>query len=219
MTDQAAWEEWIEPLGIAPETEIYVYDAQRQLNAARLWWLLTYLGVKPVGLIDGGFLLWADAKRPTSNESVKVEGRPFRVRFQKERLATRSDVNEALKTGSDQIVDARTIEEYTGAKAVSKRGGHVPTACRLEWTELVDKDGKFFDANVLKSKLATSGLKPGSAITHCQGGGRSSVDTFVLERLGIATRNYYLGWSDWGNDAATPMTTGEQPGEKVTPKQ
>jgi thiosulfate/3-mercaptopyruvate sulfurtransferase len=45
-------------------------------------------------------------------------------------------------------------------------------------------------------------------ITHCQGGGRASVDAFVFERLGFPTRNYYLGWSDWGNAADTPVETG-----------
>jgi thiosulfate/3-mercaptopyruvate sulfurtransferase len=211
LTDQAAWEAWIRPLGIGPDTEVFVYDAQRQLQAARVWWLLTYLGVRKAGLIDGGFLLWAEAKRPVSSASTHVEARPFRIRFQKDRLATREDALEAIKTGSDQIIDARTLEEYTGAKALTRRGGHMPGACRLEWTELVDKDGRFLDPGVLKSKLAASGVKSSAAIAHCQSGGRSSVDTFVLERLGIATRNYYLGWSDWGNAEDTPVASGDPP--------
>ena len=55
LADRAAWEAWIAPLGIGPETEVLVYDANRQLDAARLWWLLGYLGVERVGLIDGNF--------------------------------------------------------------------------------------------------------------------------------------------------------------------
>src|SRR5271157_1832146 len=58
LADRAAWEAWIAPLGIGPDTEVLVYDANRQLDAARLWWLLRYLGVGQVGLIDGGFPLW-----------------------------------------------------------------------------------------------------------------------------------------------------------------
>jgi thiosulfate/3-mercaptopyruvate sulfurtransferase len=45
-------------------------------------------------------------------------------------------------------------------------------------------------------------------IKHCQGGGRASVDAFVFERLGFPTRDYYPGWSDWGNAAETPVETG-----------
>src|SRR5262245_25434374 len=59
LTDRAAWERWIGPLGIGPTTQVVVYDANRQLNAARLWWLLGYLGVERVGLLNGNFPLWA----------------------------------------------------------------------------------------------------------------------------------------------------------------
>ena len=53
-------------------------------------------------------------------------------------------------------------------------------------------------------------LKPGEpVITHCQSGGRASVDAFVMERLGFPPRNYYLGWSDWGNTDETPVETGK----------
>jgi thiosulfate/3-mercaptopyruvate sulfurtransferase len=170
LTDQAAWEAWIRPLGIGPDTEVFVYDAQRQLQAARVWWLLTCLGVGNAGLIDGGFPLWAEAKRPVSPEPTNVEARAYPIRFQRGRLATREDALEAIKTGSHQIIDARSREEYTGARVLTRRGGHVPSACRLEWTELVDKDGRFLDPGALKSKLAASGVKSGArpAIAHCQ---------------------------------------------------
>jgi thiosulfate/3-mercaptopyruvate sulfurtransferase len=53
-------------------------------------------------------------------------------------------------------------------------------------------------------------------ITHCQSGGRASVDAFEFERLGFTTRNYYLGWSDWGNVENTPVTSG--PATKAAPR-
>jgi thiosulfate/3-mercaptopyruvate sulfurtransferase len=103
--------------------------------------------------------------------------------------------------------------EYAGAEARSRRGGHVPSACPLEWSGLVDQDGRFLDEKALRSKLEASGAKPGApVITHCQGGGRASVDAFVFERLGFPTRDYYLGWSAWGNAGDTPVETGKRPG-------
>ena len=61
----------------------------------------------------------------------------------------------------------------------------------------------------LRAKLAEAGVNRGEpVITHCQGGGRASVDAFVFERLDIPTRNYYLGWSDWGNADDTPVESG-----------
>lgn len=116
------------------------------------------------------------------------------------------------------MIDARTEAEHTGAQKRSKRGGRVPAACHLKWTALVDSDGRFLDEATLRTKLPRAGVKPGEpVITHCQGGGRASVDAFVFERLGFPTRNYYLGWSDCGNVEDAPIETG--PAAKAQPRQ
>jgi thiosulfate/3-mercaptopyruvate sulfurtransferase len=209
LGDAQAWEVWIEPLGLGPGSHVLVYDAKRQLDAARLWWLLRYLGVNQVGLVDGGFPLWVKEKRPVTSEVPKIAPRRFSVRFQNDRLATRTDVLDVLKQHGSLLVDARSDAEHTGATKRSKRGGRIPGACPLEWAKLVDADGRFLDEAALKAKLDRAGVKTRTpVITHCQGGGRASVDAFVFERLGFPTRNYYLGWSDWGNAEDTPIETG-----------
>ena len=212
LEDRDAWEALIAPLGIAPQSEVLVYDANRQLDAARLWWLLSYLGVEKVGLIDGSFPLWQKQGRPVTAELVRVDPAPFRVSFRTARSATRSEVVEALKAKSARIIDARSIPEHTGAQSRARRGGHIPGACSLEWVNLVDQDGRFLDESALRARLEQSGVKPGEpVITHCQSGGRASVDAFVMERLGFPTRNYYPGWSDWGNTDETPVEKGNRP--------
>ncbi len=210
LADRVAWESWVAPLGIGPETDVLVYDANRQLDAARLWWLLGYLGVEKVGLVDGNFPLWAAERRPVTAEVPKVEPKPFKVAFRDDRHATKEEVLSAIRSRSALIVDARSAGEYTGTVKRSKRGGHVPTACSLEWNNLVDKDGRFLDESALRAILAKAGVRSGEpVITHCQGGGRASVNAFVLERLGFKTRNYYLGWSDWGNASDMPVEVEE----------
>jgi thiosulfate/3-mercaptopyruvate sulfurtransferase len=217
LTDRAAWEARLAPLGISPDIKVLIYDANRQLDAARLWWLLRYLGVGQVGLIDGGFRLWEKQGRPVTLAAPKVTPRASYVHFRTDRLADREDVLVALKQGKSRVIDARSAAEHTGLVKRSKRGGHVPTACHLEWATLVDPDGRFLDEAALRAKLSKSGVKPGEpVITHCQGGGRASVDAFVFERLGFPTRNYYLGWSDWGNVEDTPIETG--PPTKAEPR-
>ena len=208
LVDKAAWEAWIAPLGLAPKTETLVYDGRRQLEAARVWWLLSYLGVERVGLVDGNYPLWTTEKHPVTTEVPTIDPKPFRVEFQTDKHATRDDVLAAVAAKSAVVVDARTEGEYNGKSKLAKRGGHIPDACRLEWSNLVGTDGRFLAEPALKAKLAEAGIEEragSTAITHCQGGGRSSVDAFVLERLGFKTRNYYLGWSDWGNAENTPV--------------
>src|SRR5262245_13319687 len=57
LNDGMAWAVWLEPLSIGPDSEVVVYDGERQLSAARVWWLLSYLGAPRVGLLNGNFPL------------------------------------------------------------------------------------------------------------------------------------------------------------------
>jgi thiosulfate/3-mercaptopyruvate sulfurtransferase len=146
-----------------------------------------------------------------TTEVPQVQPRPFKIRFRPERHASRADVLEALNGKRARIIDARTEAEHTGTQRLSKRAGRIPSACHLEWADLVDEDGRFLGETALRARLAKAGVEPGKpVITHCQSGGRASVDAFVFERLGFPTRNYYLGWSDWGNADETPVEAGPE---------
>lgn len=209
LEDVDAWTEWARPLGLTPDLAVVVVDGARQLEAARVWWLLRYLGVERVGLVDGNMPLWIVQRRPTEQAAPEVPPTTISVAFRRDRLATRDDVLNTLKSQDARIVDARTIEEWAGQKVLSKRGGHMPNACRVEWTEFVDKDGRFLPRDQIEAKVAAAGIKAGEpVIAHCQGGGRASVDAFVFEMLGHPTRNYYLSWADWGNADDTPIEGG-----------
>ena len=218
LTDRDAWLDWIAPLGLYPGSTVLIMDGARQLDAARVWWLLRYLGVEHVGLIDGNFSLWKAQRRKVTQEVPKKWNLTFPVDFQRDRLATRDDVLNSLKSHEAQVIDARTIEEWAGTKLISKRGGHIPNACRIEWSDLVDQDGRFLSRDKLQARFDQAGVKPAEpVITHCQGGGRASLDAFVAEMLGHPTRNYYLSWSDWGNADETPITTEDEPAPELTP--
>lgn len=208
LQDPDRWNSWISSLGLGPETAVYVYDASQQKDAARFWWLLGYLGVDEVGLINGGFPLWQSEGRPVSTEAPTVETRAFPVTLRADRHADRDEVLDAIKSGSAQVIDARSDAEFLGERVLSQRGGHVPTACQIEWNTLVDEHGRFLPEETVWPRLKAIGLEPGKpVITHCQGGGRASVDAFVLQRFGFPSKNYYLGWSDWGNAEETPVET------------
>ena len=220
LTDRAAWLDWITPLGLQPGHRVWIIGDNRQLDASRAWWLLRYLGVETVGLVNGNFGLWQEQRRPVTQNVPKVEPVVFPIDFQADRLATREQVLEALKSHGDQIVDARSADEWVGKTLRAKRGGHIPDACRLEWTRFVGVEGRFLSVPKLKSLVDAAGIKPGqSLIAHCQSGGRASVDAFVFERLGYPTRTYYLSWADWGNAEDTPITTADTPQVASTPVQ
>lgn len=212
LHDQAAWEAVLEPLAIPESGPVLIYGENRQLDAARAWWLLTYLGVQQVALLDGNFSAWKSSGRPTTVEAPEIKPQKRSVVFQKNRLAERDTVSAILKEpGKVRILDARSAGEHLGTEKRAKKAGRIPEACHLEWSELVEKDGKFLGKEATLAKLEKAGIRPGEkVVTHCQGGGRAAVDAFVLQRFGHETSNYYLGWSDWGNADETPVETGSK---------
>ena len=220
--NKEAWAKVLASLGIGKDTEVFLYDDARQHDAARAWWLLGYAGVK-AGLVDGGFRLWEKDGRPATKEVVAVQAREFSVEFHPKRVASRSDVAEALKSGTAQLLDARSAAEYRGetpAGAQAKPGrrpGHIPAARLLEGYELVDGEGRFLAPAAQLAKLARAGIaKDRPVIAYSAGGARSALVIFALRRLDIPARHYHVGLGDWLKDASAPVVTGDEPGKVTT---
>ena len=108
-----------------------------------------------------------------------------------------------------QIVDARSNDEHCGVDTRdNKRGGAIPGAKHLEWSDLIDQDTHRFKSAAQLSKLfAQAGIdlsRP--TASHCNGGGRAAVMVFGLQLMGAPqVRNYYRGWGEWGNADNTPI--------------
>jgi thiosulfate/3-mercaptopyruvate sulfurtransferase len=220
--DKDAWAKALAPLGISKDSEVFLYDDARQHDAARAWWLLGYAGVR-AGLVDGGFKLWQKDGRPVAKEIAAVQPREFAIEFHPKRVAGREDVVEALKSGSAQLLDARSVAEYRGetpAGAQAKPGrrpGHIPTARSLEGYDLVDAEGRFLAPEVQRERLTKAGItKDRPVIAYSTGGARSALVIFALRRLDIPARHYHAGLGDWLKDDAAPIVTGDDPGQVTT---
>lgn len=214
IRDRAAWARAIAPLALSPEIDqVYVYDSARQHDAARLWWLLSYAGVKRVGLVDGGFALWEREKRPVTAEAASPAPYEFGPEFRADRLASRDEVRDASKGGSVQLLDARSAEEYRGEKVAKNQraGGHIPGARSLDGYALVDEDGRFRGVDEQRRAAGGAGVAPDRpVIVYSQGGARSAIVAFAFERLGVPTRHYVPGLSDWASDPQAPIATGQE---------
>jgi thiosulfate/3-mercaptopyruvate sulfurtransferase len=217
VSDRPAAEMWggrLADVGVEPHKTVIVYAADLR-DAARLWWILKYVGVKDARLLNGGWTAWEAAKHPTESKenkptAVLAEWKPVR-----ERLATKEDVLKYLQDKSAGILDARTLREFTGQLKVQgvARGGAIPGCVHLEWTELIDpQTKKFKPMSELKQLLADRKVdldKP--AVTYCQSGGRAAVLAFGLELMGgKQVINYYKSWSEWCNAKDTPVEAGKK---------
>ena len=213
--DVAAWAERIAALGVMSSKPVVVYDDNLSKDAARIWWILRYFGVKQVRLLNGGWNGWADAGLPVSTDSPEIAPSDFRPAPRPSLLQGTADVLGAVKGGSGvQVVDARSEAEHCGDDPLKNaRAGAIPGARHLEWSDLLDKEtARFKPAEDLQRLFAEAGIDPTRpTVTHCQSGGRASVMAFGLELMGgDRVSNYYRGWSEWGNSDETPVEMPEE---------
>jgi thiosulfate/3-mercaptopyruvate sulfurtransferase len=209
LTDLDAWSKLIAPLGLEAGQQVVIYEGRRQLDAAKLWFLLNHLGVETVALLDGNYALWARENRPTDAKIPAIEPSKIELKITPGWLATKEEVRQAIDGGGVSMVDARSDREFTGDEAISGRGGRIPTARQLEWTDLVDTDGRFLPAERLLEILTEAGIDPSRpAIAYCHIGLRASVAAFALRRLGLPAQTYLPGWYEWGKDESCPIETG-----------
>lgn len=209
----AAWQKKIGALGIDAKSKIVVYDDNVMKDAARIWWILRYWGVEDARLLNGGWKEWETSKLPivTRKAAVPIKPRDYTVKTQKTRLALKDDLLSSLPGQQWQIVDARSFDEHCGIRALgNERSGAIPGAKHLEWSDLIDLETHRFRSPAELTQLfakANVDLRRPTA-THCQSGGRASVMAFGLELMGAdEVRNYYRGWSEWGNAKDTPIET------------
>ncbi len=208
--DKDAWSRRIGGLGIDVDMQVVLYDDASSKDAGRIWWILRYWGVKDVRLLNGDWPAWQAAKgKMVADESVYPAREP-RLQSQAERLATKDQLLDSLKTKSFQILDARSTGEYCGTEKTAKRNGAIPGAIHLEWSDLIDKKTqRFKTAGELARLFQEHGIElQHPTVTHCQSGGRAAVLAFGLELMGAqSVRNYYKSWAEWGNAEDTPIVT------------
>jgi thiosulfate/3-mercaptopyruvate sulfurtransferase len=203
------WSRRIGSLGIEPNTTAIVYDDAVK-DAARIWWILRYWGIKDVRLLNGGWRAWQKSGLPVAHDVPQKFGEPWwrPSLTPRDYLATKEQVLDSLKSGKSLIVDARSSNEHCGIERTAKRNGSIPGAVNLEWTEVIDpQTQRFKTAEQLAKLFKDAGIdlnRP--AITHCQSGGRAAVMAFAMELMGAHhVRNYYKSWAEWGNAPDTPV--------------
>ncbi len=205
--DAIGWAKRLGAAGIDPAKPIVVIgDAVNE--TARVWWLLRYWGCRDVKLVNGGWAGYVAAAGTVSTDDAKpIPTNPL-LKSHRDRLATKTQLLEALKSRPPQIVDARSTGEFCGTADTAKRNGSIPGAVHLEWAETLDPKTKRFKSPAeLQALLAERHIDVNQpVVTYCQSGGRAAAVAFVLELMGgTQVENYYKSWAEWGNDLDTPV--------------
>ncbi len=202
-------------LGLTEDTFVIAYDDEGNGKASRLLWTLEVLGHTRWALLDGGLQAWMANQLPMTHEVPSVQRSDYQATLKGEaHLATKDYIASRLGQPDFALWDTRTLGEFEGFDVRAKRGGHIPGARHLEWTDAIQLSMNappyLKPAEELLALLAERGLTPDKEIvTYCQTHHRSSHSYVVLRTLGYERiRGYSGAWSDWGNDASTPVQRG-----------
>jgi thiosulfate/3-mercaptopyruvate sulfurtransferase len=203
--------------GISDEHTIVLYGDRNNWFAAYTYWYLKYYGHDDVKLLNGPREKWIAEGRATTSEVPSYEpqsfiGQPGDTAIR----AKRDEVLEAL--GKDvNLVDVRSPQEFSGElisvagyeQEGAQRGGHIPGAASVPWSQAVKEDGTFKSADELRELYTGKGVINGGApiIAYCRIGERSAHTWFVLhELLGQQdVKNYDGSWTEWGNMVDMPV--------------
>jgi thiosulfate/3-mercaptopyruvate sulfurtransferase len=217
LTDKATLEKLLGQSGISNDTTIVLYGDNNNWFAAYAFWQLKYYEHKDVRLMNGGRKKWLEEKRPLTTDAPKIAPATYRAGGPDESIRARKEHVFALleKKDAGQLVDVRSVDEFTGKiiappgmSETAQRGGHIPGAANIPWSQAANEDGTFKSADQLKALYQGKGVTgQGETIAYCRIGERSSHTWFVLDYLlGYPNvKNYDGSWTEWGNLVGAPI--------------
>lgn len=191
-------------LGVGDDSRLVLYSATEPAWAARVWWMLRWIGFDRAALLDGGLQAWkAEGRVLSSGPTSRAPGK-LSVALRPELIAHQEEVRAAVGDLRVTLVDALPAPSYRGDFALYGRAGHIPGAINLPADELVDESGHFLGTEQLAALQRRD--PAGRTITYCGGGIAASSTAFVLTRLGY--RNvavYAASLQEWVADPDNPM--------------
>ncbi len=217
VVDQADFATLLGHSGIRNDTTIILYGDNNNWFAAYAFWLLKYYRHADVRLMDGGRKKWVAENRPLTQivpgnavQAYTIQG------VNRELRALRDYVASGLERAGVGLVDVRSPKEFSGELLApeglpqegSQRGGHIPGAANIPWSQAVDEDGTFKSFDELRSLYQAKEITPDKeVIAYCRIGERSSHTWFVLKYLlGFSkVRNYDGSWTEWGSLIGAPI--------------
>jgi thiosulfate/3-mercaptopyruvate sulfurtransferase len=182
--------------GVSEKNTIVVYDEFDGRYAARVYFLLKYLGAKDVKILDGNLDAWRAGRKPITRNPTTVTKTTFTPSVNRRIMLSTQEVSG--NRPNSVLVDSRAPGEFQGRERDSK--GYIPGAINIEYKELLEANGKLKAKAALERIYASKGItKDKEVIIYCTTGVRAGLHYLVLTSfLGYTNVKVYdAGYNEW----------------------
>ncbi len=195
--------------GISENTQVVVYDQDHGGRAARLWFLLKWLGHKKVAVLNGGWKNWINQGMPVSTNVPKVSPSIFLPRPNEDMIFSVAQIEQNLEQETHLIVDSRSAERYRGEhEPIDPIAGHIPNAISAPFAENLDSSGLFKSKEALSKRFSQllKDYPANKTVFYCGSGVTACHNLLALNYIGIDQAKLYPGsWSEWITEIKRPI--------------
>lgn len=196
-------------LGVDNAKQVVAYDASGGYYAARLWWMLRWLGHDAAAVLDGSWQAWVGAGYPVTAQLPHFMPVTFFPRLRPELALDAASVTAALGRPRPLLLDARSPDRYRGEnESLDPVAGHIPGAANRFFKLNLDTVDGFKPPAALRQEFeAILGAVPPSEVVHyCGSGVTACHNLLAMEIAGLTGSRLYAGsWSEWCGNPARPV--------------
>jgi thiosulfate/3-mercaptopyruvate sulfurtransferase len=212
LPDRRAFAAVLGRIGITPQTPVVALDRHGGVYAARLWWMLRWMGHADVAVLDGGVAAW---KKAGGTLVATAETAPHAAPAYPERAPAAPQIDAATlqhRLGAVRVLDARAPERFRGeVEPLDPVAGHIPGAWNRFHRANLEADGRFKPAATLRAEFEAllGGADPAALVHQCGSGVTACHNLLAMEHAGLAGSVLYPGsWSEWSADPTRPIALG-----------
>jgi len=212
LPSPAEFRETLQRLGISNHSKVVAYDDCGGAMAARLWWMLRWIGHENVAVLDGGMPVWVQKGLPLETETRSRPRTTYIARALHSDWVVSTLALPDQRSAGSVLLDARAAERFAGqVESIDPVPGHVPGAVNLPFEKLLTPAGTFAEPAHLRAsfKAALGGRRTEDTIAMCGSGVTACHLLLGMAAAGLGGGRLYAGsWSEWIRDPSRPVATG-----------
>jgi thiosulfate/3-mercaptopyruvate sulfurtransferase len=210
LPEKTRWIETIQSLGITPATQVVMYDDVGGACAARMWWMLRWIGHEQAAVLNGGLQAWQRAGHEVNSDnpsSRPVGENDYAGLRSLVELIDASDIDPSKQL----LLDARDLPRYRGEmEPIDPVAGHIPGALCSPFSGNLDENSHFLDPVKLGEKFRQAAESTLPVVCYCGSGVTAAHNILAMTIAGMDNCILYPGsWSDWITDPNRPVAIGD----------